>query len=205
REVRKYASQDYWIILVGHEYHDEIVGTAGEAPERIKIVGNVEEAQAVAIPDPEKLAVLTQTTLSMDDTREIIATLRRRFPRMVTPAKEDICYATQNRQDAVKALARSVDLVLVVGSANSENSNQLSRVARSQEIPAYLINDVHEIKPEWLDGVERVGITSGASVPDGLVQEVVAFFVSNGAEPGHISVAEEHIHFALPVEIATRS
>jgi 4-hydroxy-3-methylbut-2-enyl diphosphate reductase len=205
REVRKYASQGSWMILVGHENHDEIVGTSGEAPERIKIVGSVEEAQAVAIPDPEKLAVLTQTTLSMDDTGEIIETLRRRFPRMVTPAKEDICYATQNRQDAVKALARSADLVLVVGSANSENSNQLRRVARSQGIPAYLINDVHEIKPEWLDGVERVGITSGASVPEALVQEVVAFFVRNGAELGHISVAEENIHFALPVEIATRS
>jgi 4-hydroxy-3-methylbut-2-enyl diphosphate reductase len=205
REVRKYASQGYWIILVGHENHDEIVGTSGEAPERIKIVGNIEEAQSVAIPDPEKVAVLTQTTLSMDDTREIIETLRRRFPRMVTPAKEDICYATQNRQDAVKELARSVDLVLVVGSANSENSNQLRRVARSQGIPAYLINDVHEIKPEWLDGVERAGITSGASVPDALVQEVVALFVRNGAELGHLSVAEETTHFALPVEIATRS
>jgi 4-hydroxy-3-methylbut-2-enyl diphosphate reductase len=205
REVRKYASQGYWIILVGHENHDEIVGTSGEAPGRIKIVGSVEEAQAVAVPDPEKLAVLTQTTLSVDDTREIIETLRRRFPRMVTPAKEDICYATQNRQDAVKALARSVDLVLVIGSANSENSNQLCRVARSQGIPAYLINDVREIKLECLDGVERVGITSGASVPDALVQETVAFFIRNGADLGRISVAEENIHFALPAEVAIRS
>jgi 4-hydroxy-3-methylbut-2-enyl diphosphate reductase len=205
REVRRYASQGYWIILVGHENHDEIVGTSGEAPERIRIVGTVEEAQSVAIPDPDKLAVLTQTTLSMDDTKEIIETLRRRFPRMVTPAKEDICYATQNRQDAVKALARSVDLVLVVGSANSENSNQLRRVARSQGIPAYLINDVREIKPRWLDGVESVGITSGASVPEALVQEVVAYFVGNGAELAHIRVAEENTHFALPGEMPTRS
>jgi 4-hydroxy-3-methylbut-2-enyl diphosphate reductase len=205
REVRRYASQGYWIILVGHKNHDEIVGTSGEAPERIRIVGTVEEAQSVAIPDPDKLAVLTQTTLSMDDTKEIIETLRRRFPRMVTPAKEDICYATQNRQDAVKTLARSVDLVLVVGSANSENSNQLRRVARSQGIPAYLINDVREIKPRWLDGVESVGITSGASVPEALVQEVVAYFVGNGAELAHIRVAEENTHFALPGEMPTRS
>jgi 4-hydroxy-3-methylbut-2-enyl diphosphate reductase len=205
REVRKYASQGYWIVLVGHENHDEIVGTGGEAPERIKIVGSVEEAEAVAISDPEKLAVLTQTTLSVDDTREIIETLRRRFPRMVTPAKEDICYATQNRQDAVKALSGAVDLILVVGSANSENSNQLRRVAVSRGIPAYLINDVREIKPEWLDGVESVGVTSGASAPESLVREVVAWFVQNGAELGHISVAEENIHFALPVEIAARS
>lgn len=205
REVRKYASQGYWIVLVGHENHDEIVGTGGEAPERIKIVGSVEEAEAVAISDPEKLAVLTQTTLSVDDTREIIETLRRRFPRMVTPAKEDICYATQNRQDAVKALSGAVDLILVVGSANSENSNQLRRVALSRGIPAYLINDVREIKPEWLDGVESVGVTSGASVPESLVREVVAWFVQNGAELGHISVAEENIHFALPVEVAGRS
>jgi 4-hydroxy-3-methylbut-2-enyl diphosphate reductase len=205
REVRRYASQGYWIILVGHKNHDEIVGTSGEAPERIRIVGTVEEAQSVAIPDPDKLAVLTQTTLSMDDTKEIIETLRRRFPRMVTPAKEDICYATQNRQDAVKTLARSVDLVLVVGSANSENSNQLCRVARSQGIPAYLINDVREIKPRWLDGVESVGITSGASVPEALVQEVVAYFVGNGAELAHIRVAEENTHFALPGEMPTRS
>jgi 4-hydroxy-3-methylbut-2-enyl diphosphate reductase len=205
REVRKYASQGYWIVLVGHENHDEIVGTGGEAPERIKIVGSVEEAEAVAISDPEKLAVLTQTTLSVDDTREIIETLRRRFPRMVTPAKEDICYATQNRQDAVKALSGAVDLILVVGSANSENSNQLRRVVLSRGIPAYLINDVREIKPEWLDGVESVGVTSGASVPESLVREVVAWFVQNGAELGHISVAEENIHFALPVEVAGRS
>ena len=131
REVRKFAAQGYWIILVGHRDHDEIVGTSGEALKRIQVVENLEEAQKVTVPDPEKVVVLTQTTLSVDDTREIIEALGLRFPRLITPPKEDICYATQNRQDAVKQLAREVDLVLVIGSRNSENSNQLCRVARS--------------------------------------------------------------------------
>ena len=124
REVRKFATQSYSIILVGHDKHDEIVGTSGEAPDRIRVVANVEEARALRIPDLDKVVALTQTTLSVDDTREIIDVLKARFPRLVTPAKEDICYATQNRQDAVKQLAKEVDLVLVIGSRNSENSNQ---------------------------------------------------------------------------------
>src|SRR5918999_11113 len=128
REVRKFAALGYWIILVGHEKHDEIAGTSGEAPERIRIVANVEEARNVKIADPEKVVVLTQTTLSVDDTRDVVEILKNRFPALVTPAKEDICYATQNRQDAVKQLAKEVDLVLVIGSRNSENSNQLRNV-----------------------------------------------------------------------------
>ncbi len=205
REVRKFVSRGYWIILVGHKDHDEIVGTSGEAPERIQIVGNIDEASKVSIPDPDKVAVLTQTTLSVDDTKEIIEVLKQRFPRIVTPPKEDICYATQNRQDAVKELARQVDLVLVVGSANSENSNQLCRVARSRGIPAYLINDFREIKPIWLEGVERVGITSGASVPERLVQETVDYFRERGAEVSDIGFVEENVHFALPSEITDAS
>ncbi|MGH7830275.1 MAG: 4-hydroxy-3-methylbut-2-enyl diphosphate reductase, partial [Candidatus Binatia bacterium] len=181
REVRKFASQGYWILLVGHRDHDEIVGTSGEAPERIRIVGNMEEAREIRVPEPEKVVLLTQTTLSVDDTREIVEVLKKRFPKMVTPPKEDICYATQNRQDAVKELAREVDLVLVIGSPNSENSNQLCRVARSQGIPAYLINDTREIDPGWLQGVERVGVTSGASVPERLVQEAADHFKRQGA------------------------
>lgn len=202
REVRRFSEQGYWIVLVGHRGHDEIVGTSGEAPERIKVVENVQEAGAVEIPDPEKVAVLTQTTLSVDDTREIVEVLRRRFPRMVTPPKEDICYATQNRQDAVKGLAREADLVLVIGSPNSENSNQLCRVARSKGVPAYLVNDLKEIDPKWLEGVERLGITSGASVPDRLVQEVAGHFKKLGAEVVHSGFVEENVHFALPAEIA---
>lgn len=202
REVRRFAAQGYWIILVGHPEHDEIVGTSGESPERIRIVANIEQAEQVSVSDPERVAVLTQTTLSVDDTREILEVLRERFPGMITPPKEDICYATQNRQDAVKELAREVELVLVVGSPNSENSNQLRRVARSKGIPAYLINDFHDIDPAWLEGVERVGITSGASVPDRLVQETADYFKQRGAEIANIGFVEENVHFALPSEIA---
>ena len=205
REVRRFAAQGYWIILVGHPEHDEIVGTSGEAPERIRIVANIEQAEQVSVSDPERVAVLTQTTLSVDDTRQILEVLRERFPKMITPPKEDICYATQNRQDAVKELAREVELVLVVGSPNSENSNQLCRVARSKGIPAYLINDFHEIDPAWLEGVERVGITSGASVPDRLVQETADYFKQRGAEIANIGFVEENVHFALPSEIAPPS
>jgi 4-hydroxy-3-methylbut-2-en-1-yl diphosphate reductase len=205
REVKKFAEKGYWIVLVGHETHDEIVGTSGEAPERIKIVESVADAEKLQIPDPGKIAVLTQTTLSVDDTREIIDALKRRFPTIVAPRKEDICYATQNRQDAVKQLAGAVDLVLVIGSANSENSNQLCKVARSKGVPAYLINDISALDAKWLEGVERVGITSGASAPDRLVQEAADFFRRRGASVNKTGFVEENIRFALPAEIADAS
>ncbi|HEX2261747.1 MAG TPA: 4-hydroxy-3-methylbut-2-enyl diphosphate reductase [Candidatus Binatia bacterium] len=205
REVRKFAAQGYWIILIGHEGHDEIVGTTGEAPERIRIVADVEEAKAIDIPDPEKVVVLTQTTLSVDDTREVVAALKERFSRMITPAKEDICYATQNRQDAVKQLAREVELVLVIGSRNSENSNQLCKVAQAQGTKAYLVDDYRAIDPGWLEGVSRIGITSGASVPERLVQEAAAYFAAQGAEISSLGFAEENIHFSLPAEITSIS
>ena len=201
REVRKFATQGYWIILIGHESHDEIIGTSGEAPERIRIVADVADARAVAIPDPDKVIVLTQTTLSVDDTREVIDVLKERFPRMITPAKEDICYATQNRQDAVKQLAGEVELVLVIGSRNSENSNQLCKVARARGTTAYLIDDLHAIDPSWLVGIERVGITSGASAPERLVQETADLFKRQGAEITYLGFSEENIHFALPPEL----
>jgi 4-hydroxy-3-methylbut-2-enyl diphosphate reductase len=201
REVRKFTAQGYSIILVGHAKHDEIIGTSGEAPDRIRVVANVKEASTVDIPDPDKVAVLTQTTLSVDDTREVIDVLKRRFPRMITPAKEDICYATQNRQDAVKQLAKEVDLVLVIGSHNSENSNQLCKVAASLGTPARLIDDHHSIEPRWLESVRRIGITSGASVPEHLVEQTVEFFQSQGAKVTHLGSIEENIHFALPAEI----
>jgi len=202
REVRKFAAQGYWIILIGHEKHDEIVGTSGEAPERIRIVADITDARAVDIPDPDKVIVLTQTTLSVDDTREVIEVLKERFPRMVTPVKEDICYATQNRQDAVKQLAEEVELILVIGSRNSENSNQLCKVARARGATAYLVDDCHAIDPKWLVGVERVGITSGASAPERLVQETAEFFKQQGAEISFLGFAEENIHFAFPPEFA---
>jgi 4-hydroxy-3-methylbut-2-enyl diphosphate reductase len=201
REVGKFVAQGYWIVLVGHRDHDEIIGTSGEAPDRTLIVGNVEEAKTVIVPDPEKVVVLTQTTLSVDDTKDITDVLKQRFPRMVTPAKEDICYATQNRQDAVKKLAREVDVVVVIGSQNSENSNQLVKVARSLGKPSYLIDDHHGISPQWLQGVSIVGITSGASVPDQLVEETVEYFKQHGAEVSQVGLVEENIHFAFPPEI----
>jgi 4-hydroxy-3-methylbut-2-enyl diphosphate reductase len=205
REVRKFVAQDYWIILVGHRSHDEIVGTSGEAPDRTLVVGTLDEAATVNVPDPEKVVVLTQTTLSVDDTREIIEVLQRRFPRMITPAKEDICYATQNRQDAVKRLAQAVDLVLVIGSRNSENSNQLVKVARSLGKPAHLIDDHLGIDSGWLEGIARVGITSGASVPDRLVQEAVEHFRRIGVDIDQVGLVEENVHFALPEEISATS
>jgi 4-hydroxy-3-methylbut-2-enyl diphosphate reductase len=202
REVRKFAAQGYWIILVGHEKHDEIVGTSGEAPERVRVVANVAEANRVQIPDPEKVVVLTQTTLSVDDTRAVIESLKKRFPKLVTAAKEDICYATQNRQDAVKRLAKEVDLVLVIGSRNSENSNQLRNVAEAQGVEAYLIDDYRAIDPKWLEHKQRVGLTSGASVPESLVQEAAEFFQSRGARVSSLGFTEENIHFALPKELS---
>lgn len=202
REVRRFAAQGYWIILVGHEKHDEIIGTSGEAPRQVRIVADAADAETVHVPDPDRVAVLTQTTLSVDDTREIIEVLKRRFPKIVTPAKEDICYATQNRQDAVKQLAREVELVLVIGSPNSENSNQLCAVARAQGIPAYLIDEISLLNLDWLTGVTRVGITSGASAPERLVEEAADFFREQGAEISHLGFAEENIHFALPIETA---
>ncbi len=201
REVRRFVTQGYWVILIGHVDHDEIVGTIGEAPGHIRIVSNLEEARNVDVSDPDRLAVLTQTTLSMDDTKEIIEALRLRFPKMITPPKNDICYATQNRQDAVKELSGAVDLVFVIGSPNSENSNQLCRVARSKGVRSYLINNHREIEPEWLDGIERVGITSGASAPEQLVQETVKYFTEKGAEISYIGFEESDVHFALPSEI----
>lgn len=201
REVRKFVAQGYWIILVGHKNHDEIVGTSGEAPERTLVVGTLEDARTITVPDPNKVTVLTQTTLSVDDTREILEVLKQRFPKLVTPAKEDICYATQNRQDAVKQLANQVDLVLVIGSKNSENSNQLVKVARALGKPSYLVDDYHGIDRAWLKDVASVGITSGASVPDSLVQDAVNYFTSQGVEVQQLGLVEENIHFALPDEI----
>jgi 4-hydroxy-3-methylbut-2-enyl diphosphate reductase len=198
REVRKFAELGYWIILVGHENHDEIVGTSGEAPDRIRVVATTDQARQVEIPDTDKVVVLTQTTLSVDDTRDVIQVLKQRFPKLVTAAKEDICYATQNRQDAVKQLAKEVDLIIVIGSRNSENSNQLCKVARSLGVKSYLVDDRHSINPDWLVGVKRLGLTSGASVPEALVQAAIEALRDQATEIVQLGVVEENIHFALP-------
>ena len=197
------AKQDYTIMLIGHRDHVETIGTLGEAPDHMIVVGDVKEAETVKVPTPEKIAYLTQTTLSLDDTREIVAVLKRRFPKLMAPKKDDICYATQNRQNAVKAMIPQADLLLVLGAPNSSNSNRLCEVARSKGIPSYLIERASDIKDEWLEGVKTLGLTSGASAPEILVQEVVAlvrerYGVTNVEE---IETVEETEHFGLPHEI----
>ena len=208
-EAKRYAREGYTIVLVGHEDHDEVIGTTGEAPDRIAVIDSVEEAERLEVEDPEKVAYLTQTTLSVDDTRAIVEVLRRRFPTIVGPAKDDICYATQNRQTAVKELAREVDLVLVLGAANSSNANRLREVAEAVGTRAHLINDVRDIRPEWLEGVSRVGVTAGASTPEFLVREVVDY-LSSRAMPvvRELNAVEENVRFGLPhelIEIARQS
>ena len=197
------AKQDYTIVLIGHRDHVETIGTLGEAPEHMIVVGNVKEAETVQVPNPEKIAYLTQTTLSLDDTREIVAVLKRRFPKLMAPKKDDICYATQNRQNAVKAMVPEADLLLVLGAPNSSNSNRLCEVARSKGIPSYLIERAADIKDEWLEGVKTLGLTSGASAPEILVQEVVALVRERYGvtDVEEIETVEETEHFGLPAEI----
>jgi 4-hydroxy-3-methylbut-2-enyl diphosphate reductase len=198
-EARRYAADGYTIVLIGHEGHEEVVGTMGEAPDAIRLIGSVDEIATLDLPDPEKVAYITQTTLSVDETLEIITALRARYPAIVGPKKDDICYATQNRQNAVKELAQEVDLVLVIGSRNSSNSNRLVDVTREQGVPAHLIDDESNIDPAWLEGVETVGITSGASAPESLVERVVAHFRALGVEriESH-ELVDENVHFSLP-------
>jgi 4-hydroxy-3-methylbut-2-enyl diphosphate reductase len=201
-EARRYAAQGYTIVLIGHEGHEEVVGTMGEAPEAIRLIGSIEEIDALDVPDPGRVAYITQTTLSVDETLEIIDALRLRFPAIVGPKRDDICYATQNRQNAVKELAREVDLVLVIGSRNSSNSNRLVDVTREMGVPAHLIDDEHGIDPAWLEGVQTVGITSGASAPESLVMRVVAYFKQLGVEQveSH-ELVDENVHFQLPAQL----
>ena len=201
-EARRYAADGYTIVLVGHEGHEEVVGTMGEAPEAIQLIGSVEEIDGLQIDDPNRVAYITQTTLSVDETLEIIAALRERYPAIVGPKKDDICYATQNRQNAVKQLAQEVDLVLVIGSQNSSNSNRLVDVTRELGVASHLIDDQTDIDPAWLDGVETVGITSGASAPEWLVERVVAYFRDLGvADVASHELVDEDVHFSLPTAL----
>ena len=197
------AKQDYTIALIGHRDHVETIGTLGEAPEHMVVVGDVKEAETITVPNPEKIAYLTQTTLSLDDTREIVAVLKRRFPKLMPPKKDDICYATQNRQNAVKAMVPQVDLLLVLGAPNSSNSNRLCEVARSKGIPSHLIERAADIKDEWMQGVKTLGLTSGASAPEILIQEVVTLCKDRygvGAVE-ELETVEENEHFGLPAEL----
>ena len=193
-EALKYAREGYSIILIGHKGHDEIIGTMGEAPGVSQLVYDVESARVVHVPDPEMVVVLTQTTLSVDDTEEIMRTLKERFPKLVT--RNDICYATSNRQTAVKAIAGRVDMMLVIGAQNSSNCNRLREVAEGEGVPAYLVNGPEEIQEAWLDGVERVGITSGASTPAHLLDKVVDFLKPTSVRD--VEVVEEDVSFLLP-------
>jgi 4-hydroxy-3-methylbut-2-enyl diphosphate reductase len=201
-EAIRYAHEGYTIILVGHEDHDEVIGTMGEAPERMLLIQHPDQVDDLVVPDPDKVAYLTQTTLSVDDARDCIEALRRRFPKIVGPARDDICYATQNRQAAVKTLARDVDVVLVIGAANSSNANRLREVSEVNGTRAYLINDVRDIRPEWLTGVRRVGITAGASTPEILVTEAVTALRKPGdVDVREVRVVDEDVRFALPGEL----
>src|SRR5436190_8711805 len=201
-EARKFAEQGYTIVLVGHAGHEEVEGTTGEAPESIVLVQTEADVDSLDVPDPERVAFITQTTLSVDETTGIIRKLRERFPSMIGPRTDDICYATQNRQDAVKQLATNCDLVLVIGSRNSSNSNRLVEVARQYGADSFLIDNEDEVRDEWLAGVETVGITSGASAPEELVQRLVEFFRERGAEEvSELEVTEEDVRFMLPKDI----
>ena len=200
-EAVRYAREDYSIVLIGHQDHDEVIGTLGEAPDRIRVIASVAEVERLQVPDPEKIAYLTQTTLSVDDTRDVIEALRRKFPKIVGPSRDDICYATQNRQAAVKRLADDVDLLLVIGSANSSNAIRLVEVARTAGTRAHLINDVGDIRAEWLQGVSRVGLTAGASTPEVLVTQTVDALHRDGVRVDEVHVVEEDVRFALPAEL----
>ena len=201
-QARRYAAEGYTILLIGHEGHEEVVGTTGEAPDATILVQSVADAEALDLAADAKVAYITQTTLSVDETGEIITALRRRFPQISAPKKEDICYATTNRQWAVKDLLGEVDLLLVIGSRNSSNSNRLVEVARANGVAAHLIDDETDIDETWLDGVETVGLTSGASAPEKLVDRVCEWFRARGVE--NISahrIVDEDVEFRLPVEL----
>ncbi len=201
-EARRFAEDGYTIVMIGHEGHEEVEGTTGEAPDSIVLVQTAGEVAELEVPDPERLAFITQTTLSVDETDEIIAALRARFPSIVSPKSDDICYATTNRQIAVKQLARECDLVLVIGSTNSSNSNRLVEVAREHGAASHLIDNHSQVREEWLGGVETIGITSGASAPEELVERLVEFFRERGAgEVSELRTVHEDVRFMLPKKI----
>ncbi len=201
-EALRRAKSGYRIVLVGHRGHVEVEGTLGHAPDCMHLVETLEDVARLPFPAGERIAVLTQTTLSVDDTRAILAALRQRFPEIQLPAKDDICYATQNRQNAVQAIAQRTDLVLVVGAPNSSNSNRLVEVARARGTRAQLVEDSSDIDPAWLEGTRRIGVTAGASTPQALVDEVLARLSELGRPSvSELELTEENIHFSLPPEL----
>ena len=201
-EARHYRAKGYSIVLIGHAGHEEVEGTTGEAPDSTFLIESIADAERFTPPQTERLAYLTQTTLSVDETDGIIATLRRRFPDIEAPKREDICYATTNRQRAVKAILREIDLLLVIGSRNSSNSNRLVEVARSRGVAAHLIDDETDIQTSWFAGVETLGLTSGASVPESLVRRVLSWFRERGVQQITAQItATENVAYRPPAEL----
>jgi 4-hydroxy-3-methylbut-2-enyl diphosphate reductase len=201
-EARRFAANDYDILLIGHEGHEEVEGTAGEAPQSIQLVDGLDGVDRVQVRDPERVVWLSQTTLSVDETNETVARLKERFPNLIDPPSDDICYATQNRQIAVKEIAREAQLVIVVGSTNSSNSKRLVEVAKDLGADSYLVDNASFIQDEWLEGVTTVGVTSGASVPEELVEEVLARLAGHGfSDVQEVESVAESMRFALPHEL----
>ncbi len=201
-EARKFAAEGYTIVLIGHEGHEEVEGTTGEAPDQTVLVQTEEDVDTLEVDDPDRIAYITQTTLSVDETSSIIAALKKKFPNAAGPKTDDICYATTNRQQSVRALAKECDLVLVIGSTNSSNSNRLVEVAREHGADSYLIDNHQQVDETWLEGVETVGITSGASAPEELVEALVSFFRERGADDvSELKTVDEDVRFMLPGEI----
>src|SRR5579863_3801103 len=202
-EAVKFARKGYTIVLIGHKDHDEVIGTLGEAPQATVLVSNPDDVDRLQVQDPERVSFITQTTLSLDETREIVERLKERFPKIQGPAAQDICYATENRQLAVKAVAPLCEALLVVGSQNSSNSRRLVEVCGKMGVPAYLIDDLSEVKPEWLAGVETVAVTAGASAPENLVQEIIESLQDRGfTNLEEMEIKEEDVRFQLPSELA---
>jgi 4-hydroxy-3-methylbut-2-enyl diphosphate reductase len=201
-EAVKFAREGYSIVLIGHKDHDEVIGTLGEVPDRSFLVETVEDVDSLALPDPARVRYLTQTTLSLDETREIITRLKERFPLIQGPPAQDICYATENRQMAVKAISEAIDLLLVVGSQNSSNSKRLVEVGHNFGVRSYLVNDCSEVDRAWLGGVRNLGVTAGASAPEHLVGELIEFLREQGfRQMEEIEMVDEDVRFSLPSEL----
>jgi 4-hydroxy-3-methylbut-2-enyl diphosphate reductase len=201
-EAVKFARKGYTIILIGHKDHDEVIGTLGEAPQATTLVSTVEDVNRLEVTDPEHVSYITQTTLSLDETSEIVARLKERFPKIQGPAAQDICYATENRQLAVKAVVPLCQMLLVVGSQNSSNSRRLVEVCQKIGVPAYLIDDLSEVQPKWLEGVETVAVTAGASAPENLVEGLIRSLQGSGyTELEEMEIKEEDVRFNLPSEL----
>lgn len=201
-EAVKFAREGYSIVLIGHKDHDEVIGTLGEVPQCSYLVETVEDVDRLEVPDPKRVRYLTQTTLSLTETREIVLRLKERFPHIQGPPAQDICYATENRQMAVKAISEAIDLLLVVGSQNSSNSKRLVEVGDNVGVRSYLVNDCSEVKTVWLEGVRNVGVTAGASAPEHLVEELVEFLHERGfRRMEEIEMVDEDVRFSLPAEL----